>query len=302
LRALPQDVRSSIGMALIVAADLELNSGHPAGARPLLAEALAIWQELADEQHVAVALWRLGRVERLVGHPHEAGEFLTQALGSLRNTFDRNLEYMALADLGLTRLAAGRYDEAMAAFTTSLEIARELKVSDGTVAGTLEGLARLRMQLGHVDEGVRLFGAADRLRQRTTTPVPRVERDQYRRDLKAARQKLRTSYESQWTIGQTLSFEQAVALALSPVAVAARMPRRPAVAAARPVAGLTEREHEVLCDLVKGKTDREIGESLGIKVSTARTLVQRVREKLAVNSRNAAAAMAVEAGWCIETG
>jgi DNA-binding CsgD family transcriptional regulator len=56
--------------------------------------------------------------------------------------------------------------------------------------------------------------------------------------------------------------------------------------------GLTRREAEVLYRLTQGETDKEIATALGIRPTTARTHVERIRFKLRVSTRTAAAAIA----------
>lgn len=55
----------------------------------------------------------------------------------------------------------------------------------------------------------------------------------------------------------------------------------------RPLA-LTPKEHEVLSQLVKRKTDREIAQALGLSVATIRNHSQRILEKLGVHDRHEA--------------
>lgn len=59
--------------------------------------------------------------------------------------------------------------------------------------------------------------------------------------------------------------------------------------------GLTRREAEVLFRLTLGETDKEIARQLGIHRDTARTHVERIRRKLDVSTRTAAARIAL--GW-----
>jgi DNA-binding NarL/FixJ family response regulator len=58
--------------------------------------------------------------------------------------------------------------------------------------------------------------------------------------------------------------------------------------------GLTPREAEVLYWVVKGKTNRDIGDILGTSPRTITKHLERVFEKLGVETRTAAAAMAIE--------
>lgn len=59
---------------------------------------------------------------------------------------------------------------------------------------------------------------------------------------------------------------------------------------------LTRREVEVLQLLVEGRSDKEIGEALYISHRTATTHVTNILNKFGVNSRTAAAAIAVRQG------
>jgi DNA-binding NarL/FixJ family response regulator len=59
-------------------------------------------------------------------------------------------------------------------------------------------------------------------------------------------------------------------------------------------AGLTERELEVLLVLVRGRSNREIAENLGISAKTVGHHVQHLYEKAGVHSRAAATAWAFE--------
>jgi DNA-binding NarL/FixJ family response regulator len=62
---------------------------------------------------------------------------------------------------------------------------------------------------------------------------------------------------------------------------------------ARP-GGLTNREVEVLREVAKGRTDREIGAELSISEHTVARHVSNIRTKLGVPSRAAATAFAIE--------
>ena len=60
------------------------------------------------------------------------------------------------------------------------------------------------------------------------------------------------------------------------------------IAATSAVENLSKREQEVLTLLAKGFHYREIGETLGISLSTVRTHLQRIYEKLHVQTRTEA--------------
>ncbi len=71
----------------------------------------------------------------------------------------------------------------------------------------------------------------------------------------------------------------------------------------RPVPGLTAREREVLCGLVRGDDTKKLARTMGIASATARCHVQNVLTKLGAHSRLEAATSAVRHGLvCPETG
>jgi DNA-binding CsgD family transcriptional regulator len=58
--------------------------------------------------------------------------------------------------------------------------------------------------------------------------------------------------------------------------------------------GLTLRESEVLYWVAKGKTNRDIGDILGSSPATVKKHLERIYEKLGVETRTAAAAVAMQ--------
>lgn len=103
-------------------------------------------------------------------------------------------------------------------------------------------------------------------------------------------------------IGRSVDLERIVELWSSQLRLAAYLfmdhvyRERPDAASAMPDAGLTERELECLTWVALGKTDAEIGELIGRSPSTARFHVESAVEKLGVNNRTRAAAVASQLG------
>src|SRR5262249_10876913 len=119
-------------------------------------------------------------------------------------------------------------------------------------------------------------------------------------DLDAAERKLgRDLAKTQWLIGQTMSLDDAMAVAVSitaepPVGEKNRGKDLPAAPG-----GLSPREREVLCLVARGLKDREVGDELGISVRTVTTMMTRVLQKLlGHHNRTSAAAYAVTHGLC----
>ena len=64
---------------------------------------------------------------------------------------------------------------------------------------------------------------------------------------------------------------------------------------------LTPREHQILCHLVEGQSNKTIGKRLGIADGTVKLHVKAILRKLEVHSRVEAAVIAVERGLCERT-
>lgn len=69
------------------------------------------------------------------------------------------------------------------------------------------------------------------------------------------------------------------------------------VGAARPLARLTPRERDVLTELVKGESNKEIAHELAIDEGTVKVHIKAVLRKFDVANRTQAAIFAVRSGW-----
>ncbi|MEZ5729046.1 MAG: helix-turn-helix transcriptional regulator [Burkholderiaceae bacterium] len=78
----------------------------------------------------------------------------------------------------------------------------------------------------------------------------------------------------------------------APVCVAALRAHDDAAGAPAPAASLTPRESEVLVWVARGKTNRDIADILGMSPRTVNKHLEHVFEKLGVETRTAAAAVA----------
>ncbi len=77
-------------------------------------------------------------------------------------------------------------------------------------------------------------------------------------------------------------------------------PERPAAPPPSRPPELSPREYEVLSLLVRGWSNRQIGNELFIDETTVKTHLHRIFEKLHVRDRTQAAILAVQRGWCAQ--
>jgi len=60
---------------------------------------------------------------------------------------------------------------------------------------------------------------------------------------------------------------------------------------------MTDRQLEILVNVARGRTNREIGEVLGISERTVRNHMRAILRKLTSTDRTQAVVMAIERGW-----
>jgi hypothetical protein len=83
------------------------------------------------------------------------------------------------------------------------------------IAACLEGLAGVAVAMGQVERAVRLFGAAEVIREVGGVPLPSVDRATYDRDTAAIHAQLgKADFIALWAEGRTLTMDQAIVSAL----------------------------------------------------------------------------------------
>jgi predicted ATPase/DNA-binding CsgD family transcriptional regulator len=269
------------------------DAGDFAHATTLLDECMALSATMGDEAGRGAALTELGVVARLQGDYARATDLFIQANAVAEENGDRRQVAYLAAHLGDVDVATGDIGSASARYAEALGLFLPMGNQVG-IAQCLEALARCAMMRGHIDSAVRLLGSCTSLFA-TIGATPPPDRDPA---ADAASLKPRLSpaeFARAWDAGRALSIPEAAAeaLALAVTLAGAAETDSPRGAETPPPFGLTRREREVLALVVAGKTDPEIAETLLIGRRTAESHVSAILAKLGVETRAAAAAVAV---------
>jgi DNA-binding CsgD family transcriptional regulator len=165
------------------------------------------------------------------------------------------------------------------------------------VATALEVLAGVMAVYGQVDAAVRLFGAAELVRDTIGAPMPPAFAVDYHASLAHARAQLT---DAAFAAGRLLTPEQAMAgvvQAHQTTRAAGAQPPAPCNSPALPQPDmLTPREAEVLRLVATGCTDAQIAAQLCISTRTVHAHVRSIYGKLEVANRSAATRYALDHG------
>ena len=195
--------------------------GEYAKAIALTNESLVLSEELGDQWGRAHALNSLAYIAYDQGSYDEAAVRFEQCLAHCRELGDKEWIAGTLSTLGRVRQYQGEHLRAKALLAESLLLYRDVGEMGG-VAYALEGHADCAAQealdspgRAGIVKAVRLFGAAEALREAAGQPRPMYDQRKYDRAVAAVHEQLGEAlFESVWAEGRAMTLEQAVAYAL----------------------------------------------------------------------------------------
>jgi predicted ATPase/class 3 adenylate cyclase len=146
----------TVARALGAAGDLATEQGDHDAAAPLLASALAVWQELDEPEGIAKGLNQLGILARERFEYDAARGLLVDALAIRRSTGNRRGMAVSLRNLGVLAFLQQDHETARALYEEALPLAREVR-DKRVIASITYALAAVVAEDGD-REGARLLG------------------------------------------------------------------------------------------------------------------------------------------------
>jgi tetratricopeptide (TPR) repeat protein len=205
--------RWRIALALHCLGALARDEGDLDRAQSRAEESLELFRSVGDARAASLVLMTLGSVALDRGDLDQARRRNEEGLALCRVTTDRRGVALAFNQLAKVAYAAGDYREAAKLCADSLARSESLGMRREATS-CVEVLAAIAQRLGQAAASARLFGAAAALRQASGTTPPPAERRLHDRVLDALRADLGEAYAAAWAAGQTMTPEQATALAL----------------------------------------------------------------------------------------
>jgi non-specific serine/threonine protein kinase len=273
---------------LIDLASVYFISGYLDEARTHFRQVLDLGQAAGDWRVVARALNQLGEIARFRGDDDVAVQRYRQSLTLWQTLAERERIAMVLHNLAPVVARLGDRRQAAELFTESLEISRGLRHSHGValcllgIAGVIEG------DRPALIDAARILSAAETLRASIGVQWQPVDRAEFERSRVALQARLDDeTFASAWEAGKALTREGAVDTAMKlldgMLGAGAAVGRRPRPS--RFPGGLTRREYQVVQQIARGLTNREIAEALSLSEKTIEMHVSHSLTKLDVRSR-----------------
>jgi predicted ATPase/Tfp pilus assembly protein PilF len=180
-------------------------------AADLYQDSLDLWRELQDTRMIASLLANLGEVRLHQGDLNRAETMYQKSLSLFRDLEDRRVMAFALCQLGKVALVRDDLARAEGLFYESLALSRQVD-EQFVVIESLEGLATAACGHGDQQLGIRLFAAAEALRLALeASPAPSSGEDRERCLSRARRALGEVAFNREWTKGEELSLDEAIA-------------------------------------------------------------------------------------------
>jgi tetratricopeptide (TPR) repeat protein len=207
--------RMGIAISLNGLGSVAYSEGDLALAESRFAECLAILQELGNLRLVATALSNLGSVANQRADVDGARARFEESLAITREQKDLQGTALALFNLGVVNCEAGDYRAAAVQLRESLLIRQEQGDQLG-IAYSLEGLAKLLAATGEAPRAVRIWAAAEQLREVIGSPRSPDYHAECDRRVASVRSSLGdgAAFDHAWQEGLALPLERAIAIAL----------------------------------------------------------------------------------------
>lgn len=270
-------------------------------------EALDLFRRQGDVSGVCIALTNLGEVARYRGEYDQALEFYGEARTLAEELGDKSAIAGLTSNQGSVAYRQGDHAGAIELYLQSLSTFHDLGQKQD-IADCLEGLAMAEAQ-AHPERAVRLFGAAESLRQKIRAPMSPSKCAEYERALEAVRSRLKDrTFKAVWARGRAGTIEETIAFVQQAMQSTAQgnEPVRGGTATSTGEktqngiypAGLTPREVDVLRLLASKQelTNAQIADRLDVSSRTVDSHLNRIYAKIGVSTRRGATRFAIEHG------
>lgn len=193
------------------------DQGEYVESRKYTRKGLQLFREIEFRSGIAWSLYSLSILMLNLGRNTSARVYSKAGLELFRELADRSGIAWSLHILGRIAFRQSEYRLSSQCYRENILIHQDTGNLLGLVYG-LEGFARLAVvqsQKSHFLLALKLFGAAEALRESLQSPLPLPDRDDHERSIASVRSKLdEGTFIEEWALGRAMSVEQAIIVAL----------------------------------------------------------------------------------------
>jgi len=215
--ALAQKVgdKSEIALALHQSAHIEEMRGSYGAATTLFEESVALYREVKDQWGLASTLACFGDTKRSLGEYERAVQLYEESMALYEGPVYGRAVSISRLKLGIMARIQGDYDRASGLLREALTLIQE-SGNQMIIASCLVAIGEVAGGKGQPERAVRLYGAAERLREVVGVAIEPTDRADYDRNVDSARDMLgEKAFEVARADGRAMTQEQAVEYALS---------------------------------------------------------------------------------------
>jgi DNA-binding NarL/FixJ family response regulator len=268
--------------------------GENALAEALLSEAAAIQRVQRDHRGLALSLGYLGEIQRCHGNYRRAKSLYEESLTFAEELDIKPYRAVLLCNLAQVSLRLGDLAKAIKLCECSLDLTEKAGYQPQFPL-CLSALAGIAIQSDQPRRAILLLAAAQAQLKALGIALEPADQAEYDRTLAAVRAGLdQDVFVTAWAQGLAMTQEQSLAYAWQHLP----LPENGRAELSLPVpvrlAGLTDREVEVLALAAQGLSNRQIAERLVLSQRTVETYMSSIYTKLKTTSRTDAICFAIE--------
>lgn len=180
-------------------------------ARVAFEESIRICREINDQLHLGTALENLGSLLQDLGELDRSIEFNAEAaviFNKLGDTRSIAINHSLRAD---HQLASHEFDKALVSYRQALDLLRQLEFKAG-ISSAVEGVGKVFCAQEKRELAAKIFGFAERYRERVGTPVPPQARQALESAVQACKTALGDQYETLALEGRRASLDSIIKL------------------------------------------------------------------------------------------
>jgi predicted ATPase/class 3 adenylate cyclase len=191
---------------------VELAEGNLSSARQLFDEAFVIAEKDNNQNHIGWVKATLGLVECYEGNFVRGTDAIEIGIEKVRKEYAPDASHL----LTYRSHALWLEKDLQGAARSYRDTIKELQGNYFfiRVPECLEGLGKIAVTQNNLERAVRLFGAAEGMRERMETPIFPVQRGDYDHHVQILREKMGATFETLRAEGREMTKEQAIELAL----------------------------------------------------------------------------------------